>query len=330
MKIQLTKKWKRLGNQKISEKYGLQDVLVNHKEAYTEWIYEETVELKGADHRKQEAFLTVEFDGYKCSQGGACLYINGYPVPAGAKLHMPVCMPVKLELKLKVLGATLIQMDRINLCVDQKDNDLTRQLDRKADVLVVTPDYPSAHNLYLCAFVHSRVREYIRAGLNVQVAAIADTWYQIRYEQNGVPVFKGNYYDLKKILEQKTAKAVVVHFVSEEYMQIFDGYVQDEQLIFICHGPETTFDILTDKARPYFTKHIRNEDYRRQFDAKRDLIKKYARKDNVTWIFVSQWLKECSQEVLEIEFLHAQVIHNVINEKWFPYFQKKAQDRKKL
>ncbi len=328
MKIQLTKKWKRLGNQKTSGKYGLQDVLVNHREAYTEWIYEETVELKVADHRKQEAFLTVEFDGYKCSQGGACLYINGYPVPAGAKLHMPVCMPVKLELKLKVLGATLIQMDRINLCVDEKDNDLTRQLDRKADVLVVTPDYPSAHNLYLCAFVHSRVREYIRAGLNVQVAAIADTWYQISYEQNGVPVFKGNYYDLKKILEQKTAKAVVVHFVSEEYMQIFDGYVQDEQLIFICHGPETLFEVLPNKVRPYFTKPLHENLY--LYASKKRYVQKYAKKKHVTWVFVSQWLKDYSEEVLGIKFKNTAVIHNTIHERLFPYQQKTAADRKRI
>lgn len=328
MKIQLTKKWKRLGNQKTSGKYGLQDVLVNHREAYTEWIYEETVELKVADHRKQEAFLTVEFDGYKCSQGGACLYINGYPVPAGAKLHMPVCMPVKLELKLKVLGATLIQMDRINLCVDEKDNDLTRQLDRKADVLVVTPDYPSAHNLYLCAFVHSRVREYIRAGLNVQVAAIADTWYQISYEQNGVPVFKGNYYDLKKILEQKTAKAVVVHFVSEEYMQIFDGYVQDEQLIFICHGPETLFEVLPNKVRPYFTKPLHENLY--LYASKKRYVQKYAKKKHVTWVFVSQWLKDYSEEVLGIKFKNTAVIHNTIHERLFPYQQKTAEHRKRI
>lgn len=330
MKIQLTKKWKRLEKQKISEKYSLQDILVNHREAYTEWIYEEMVELKASGHKQQEAFLTVEFEAYKCSQGGACLYINGYYVPAGAKLQMPVCMPVKLELRLKVLGETLMQMDGISLSVYQKDNDLARQLNRQMDVLVVTPDYPSADNLYLCAFVHSRVREYVKEGLNVQVASIADTWYQLSYEQNGVSVFRGNYYDLKKILAGKTAKVVVVHFVSEEYMQIFDGYIQDERLIFICHGPETTFDILMDKARPYFTKHICNEDYKKQFDGKRSLIKKYARQENVTWIFVSQWLKECSQEVLGVEFLHAQVIHNVINEKLFPYDPKKAQDRKKI
>ncbi len=328
MNIQLTKQWQRLGKQKTSEKYNLQDVLVNHREAYTEWAYEETVELKAANNKKQEAFLTVDFEAYQCSRGGACLYINGYHVPAGAKLQMPICMPVNLELKLKVLGETSIQMDNISLRVYQKDNGMVRQLSGQADVLVVTPDYPSADNLYLCAFVHSRVREYVKAGLKVQVAAIADTWYQMSYEQNGVFVFKGNYGDFKKILERKTAKVVVVHFVSEEFMQIFDGYVQDERLIFICHGPETLFEVLPNKVRPYFTKPLHENPY--LYASKKRYVETYAKKKNVTWVFVSQWLKDYSEEVLGIKFRNTAVIHNTIHEQLFPYCEKTAEDRKRI
>lgn len=349
MKIQLTKKWKKLEHHKEkdkekdkeinkeSRKYDLQSVLVNDKEAYTEWIYEEAVELKDKDAHVQKrenstevrhAFLNVEFQHYACRQGGACLYINGHFLPVGAKMQMPVCLPVKLELKLKVLGNTSVKMDGMALCVYEKDKDLVGQLSSKADVLVVTPDYPSVNNLYLCAFVHSRVREYVAAGLNVQVASIADTWYQMSYELNGIHVLKGNYYDLKKILERKTVKAIVVHFVSEEYMQVFDGYVQDERLIFICHGPETLFEVLPNKVRPYFTKPVHENPY--VYESKKRYVEKYAKKKNVTWVFVSQWLKDYSEKVLGIQFRCSEIIHNTINERLFPYYEKTADDRRRI
>lgn len=341
MQIQLDKKWKKITDRTQEKgrgykKAALPAILVNQESDYTEWEYEEVIDVKpkegqkkaGQDDQQNEMYMDILADKLHVEGAGACLYVNGHPVQVGAKLSMPIVAPVKLHMQMKVLGHTSITMDRLRLVFRQQDQELTSQLTDHADVLVLTPDYPSANNLYLCAFVHARVREYANAGLHVQVLSISSTWYRMLYEINGVQVFRGNYSDLKKILERKIAKVIVTHFVSEEYMQVFDGYIQDEKLIFICHGPETLFEVLPDKVRPYFTKPVSLD--LTLFREKKRLVEKYARKKNVTWVFVSEWLKNYSEDTLGFQFLNTAIIHNVINEKLFPYREKKAEDRKKI
>lgn len=329
MEIQLEKKWyKDLGDDTQSQ--SLQAILTNQTEAYQMWEYEETILFPLLDGEESDQFLAVAFEGYECIQGGACLYLNDYYIPVGAKLNMPVKLPNKIKIKLKVLGYTAIQMETIRLSASTQPGDLAKLACKPVDVLVIVPEYPSTDNLYLAAFAHARNREYIRAGLNIQVAVITDEWYQMFYEIDGIPVFRGKYCDLKQILESRIAKVLIVHFVSEEYLQIFDGYIRDERLIFICHGPETTFDILPDKARPYFTEHRNNEAYQPLFAQKRMLVKRYAMQANTTWVFVSEWLRECSEQLLDVSFTNSAVIHNVINEKLFPYQEKTKEDRKKI
>lgn len=323
MKTILNNNWKCTSDNLNTE---LSALLVNETDTYVEWEHEQKIRVT----KKEDVNLTVVFEGYKCVQGGGCLYINGYPVPFGAKVSMPLCPPVDLNIKIKILANSVIEMKNLILETSETETDLTEELCEKTDVLVISPDYPSTHNLYLCAFAHSRVREYINAGLKVQVAAISGNWYQTIYDINGVNVFNGNYKDLKKILEKRICKVIVTHFVSEEHYQIFDGYIRDEKLIFICHGPETIFEELPDKVKPYFTKPLRNNDLKYLYREKREYVKKYAKKENVTWVFVSQWLKEKSEQVLELRFENSRVINNTINETLFPYFPKKAEGRKKV
>lgn len=324
MKIVLKDTWKSTDNT-ISGMF-LQNIINNTNEKYTEWEYEKKISITD----KNIKCLEIKFDNYTCEMGGACLYINGFPIFFGGKLNMPLTPPVDLKITLRVLGNSLITLDNISiiLCIEEKD--LTESLNSNNDILIITPDYPSTHSLYACGFVHSRVREYINAGLNVQVASISSTWYQMNYEINGVNVFKGNYLDLKKLLSKKIYKVIVTHFVSEEYMEIFDGYIQDEQLIFICHGPETTFEVLPDKSRPYFSAPIDNDDFKYLYKNKKKYIYKYAYKENVTWVFVSKWLKNYSEEILYLKFKNSYVINNTINEELFPYHQKNEEDRKKI
>ena len=66
------------------------------------------------------------------------------------------------------------------------------------------------------------------------------------------------------------------------------------------------------------------------FDLKEKYVKKYSQKDNVEWVFVSEWFKEASEKELNIKFKNVRVINNVINEDLFPYHEKKAEDRCKI
>ena len=100
-----------------------------------------------------------------------------------------------------------------------------------------------------------------------------------------------------------------------------------ERLIFICHGPETLFEVLHNKVRPYDSDPlpdvIENPERRKYVEA-------FADRDNVDWVFVSDWLKRESEKVLGIRFRHAHVIGNIINEELFPYREKSPEHRKKI
>ena len=128
--------------------------------------------------------------------------------------------------------------------VKEKEDSINKNTN-EADVLVVTPAYPSEKNLYLCAFVHSRVKEYINLGLKVQVASISGSNnHKEIYIHDDVPVINGNYKDLRELLSKKKYKVIVTHFVDENLYPIYNEFIGNEKLIFICHGPETVFRYL--------------------------------------------------------------------------------------
>lgn len=280
---------------------------------------------------KQFKNLQISFKGSNLKNSGACLYVNGHPVTLNGLANMEITPPVKLHITMNVPTDSAVEVEHIILTAQEEAQDLVDNCSTNNDVLVITPDYPSTHNLYLCAFAHSRNREYIESGLNVQVASISpNNWYQSVYNLDSVPVFTGRYQDLKKLLSRHQYKVIVVHFVDEKLYPIFDGYIQDERLIFICHGPEATFRFLTNRCRPYFTKELPEIDNSTYFDKKEAYAIKYAKKKNVDWVFVSEWLRDFSEKMLGTQFENAHVIYNTINENLFPYHPKKAEDRKKI
>ena len=54
--------------------------------------------------------------------------------------------------------------------VDNLTEDLIKNLN--GDTLLITPGYPSESNKYNTAFVHTRVKEYLKANINVDVLEI--------------------------------------------------------------------------------------------------------------------------------------------------------------
>lgn len=132
---------------------------------------------------KQCKNLQIRFSGKNMQNGGGCLYINDNPVTLNGLANMEITPPVNLSIKLSTPADSIVEVHSIELLFQEDQQDLTEQCNHESDVLVITPDYPSTHNLYLCAFAHSRNREYVKAGLKIQVASISPVnWYQSAYE----------------------------------------------------------------------------------------------------------------------------------------------------
>lgn len=144
-------------------------------------------------------------------------------------------------------------------------------------------------------------------------------------------MLQGNYGTLKQLLDSRQYHVIVTHFVDENLMSIYDGYVYPpDQLIFICHGAESIYRYVENLVRPYFTRPLIRTNSAEVFDRRDAFIKKYSQMDNAEWVFVSKWLKEFAEEQHRLKFKNSSVINNVINEQRFPYHAKNAEDRKKI
>ncbi len=272
--------------------------------------------------------MYVKFDGDVENSGGY-LGVNGFSVPIQSECVMPLSDSTTIELTLVVSAKSSISVPDLELEF-ASDVDLLDRVRLDHKILVIAPQYPSYANLYVCAFAHSRVREYVKSGLDVQVF-VPTSWYQTSYERNGIPVFSGTYEDLKKHLSEKHYDVTVVHFVDMNLFPILDANIYDNQkLIFICHSPETLYRYLTRTTGTYFTVPEKSQYFDPRFDAHDEYVRKYAEKDNVEWVFVSDWLKDFSESEQKLKFRHARVINNIIDEDLFPYTPKKAEDRKKI
>lgn len=272
--------------------------------------------------------LSIAFHGKLIKGGGVGLYVNKHLIPLNGTVNMEILPPLNIVFSLCILPESEVEIDVISFQTGVKAVDYVTDLAKKEEeVLVITPSYPSSVNLYACGFVHSRVQEYEKAGLKVTVAVIGNYWYQTQYNIDNINVFQGSYQDLKTILSLKKYKTILVHFIDEYLMQIFDGYIITEQLVFFCHGADVLYRMMPNVVRPYFTReHILNNDN----DIKLRLFQNYAVKNNVTWIFVSEYLKNEAEKQLECQFKNFYIINNIINEKFFPYNIKTAEARKKV
>lgn len=292
----------------------------------------EKVVLKNLDNIKVNKNFNYAKISFFCdlTNAGGCLYLNDSKAfPAQSESIIDISEMDGMQFELSVSAESSIKNCDIKLEFLEKKIDYTEKCKKSSDVLVVVPNYPSYENLYYCGFAHSRNKEYVKAGLKVQVVAVDNSYdYQTSYEIDGIPVLKCNYQSLKLMLDKHQYKTIVTHFVNENLYPIYDGYVRDnEKMIFICHGPETVFRYLVDVTRPYFTSHVKYPIVNENFDLKEKYIKKFSNKENVEWVFVSEWLKEFSEEQLGIKFKNSTVINNVINEDLFPYVEKKEEDR---
>ena len=99
---------------------------------------------------------------------------------------MEITPPVKLHITMTIPADSAVEVERILLTAQEEPQDLVDNCSPDNDVLVITPDYPSTHNLYLCAFAHSRNREYIGNGLNtVSYTHLGGTsFHKIDYQVN--------------------------------------------------------------------------------------------------------------------------------------------------
>jgi len=200
----------------------------------------------------------------------------------------------------------------------------------KSDILIVSPSYPSEQNKYFCGFVHSRLKEYKKNNIHFDLAVIHVYDETSIYNYEGITVVKGGFDLLTEILQNRSYKKILVHFFDEKYAKVLDREdLSSTQLYLWVHGPETLYWDWNYFVTPYFSQaEPLDEKMKVLFSEKNKIIKKYNLKQNVHWIFVSEWIKQRSEQLINIDFNNYTIIPNFVDSAVFKY-RKKTKDLRK-
>lgn len=227
---------------------------------------------------------------------------------------------------------TTIEIESVEISLSKKPLYTYDKYMGQKSILLITPSYPSPDNLYACGFVHARVKEYIKQGLNVEVACVYEYNSMAHYEIEGVQVYKTGFEQLRSILMCRKYDAILVHFFDEHYGYYLDtSYIKDTPIFLFNHGADILYWNYKEFYTPYFTDEYTLPDNLKKSYKKRDqYVRNFSNKDNVFWIFVSESEKKEAERINNLKFKNSVVIPNIINQDVFSYNKKDINLRKNI
>ncbi len=232
---------------------------------------------------------------------------------------------------IKIFPKTKVEIDTINFN-EQIITDEDKFGDFTNDILVITPSYPSEEHKYLSGFVHSRVVEYKKNNVNVDVAVVYNYLNISKYKFQDIKVSRMSSLDLRTLITKKKYKKILVHFFDERYFNILQGCDLTNTEVYVwVHGPETLYWDYPEFTTKYFEgKAQLSEEKLKQFNVNDKIIRTINEMPNFKFIFVSQWIKDKSEELINIKFNNYVVIPNIIDVDLFDYNEKKEDQLKKI
>lgn len=234
---------------------------------------------------------------------------------------------------ISIEGNSNVIIHDINVRIENnKDSFLEKELN--GDILLITPNYPSSDDRYNCAFVHTRVEEYIKLGWNLNVVAVNDNYIMKteKYCFENVSVIRTGYNDIRKLLQVHHYSKILIHFFDEKYAQILDATNLENTKVFLySHGADTMYWDWEKMCAPYFSrKALITDDLKEKFKLKDEIIKKYNQKENVKWIFVTNFTKNNSEKLLNIKYNNYEIVPCLVDENKFKFKKRSVDDRKKI
>ena len=232
-----------------------------------------------------------------------------------------------------VLPNTVIEIDSINIEFNyNKDKELEEKF--RNDILLICPGYPSYENKYKCAFIHSRMQAYKNSGLKVDLAVVNENYINksVISSFENIEIVSTGYNDVRKILQTKKYKKILIHFFDKKYAQILDATdLSDTNVILYSHGSDTLYRAWDQLNAKYFENITEVPSFvKESFKENDQLIARYNEMDNVSFVFVSNWAKKLSEKLIGIEYKNAYVIPCNIDQNIFNYEQKNKELRKKI
>jgi L-malate glycosyltransferase len=196
--------------------------------------------------------------------------------------------------------------------------------------IIITNMYPKEGNLYRNAFIHRRVLEYIKKGLEIEVFVLDEARTEInRYVFDNVRVIEGNKAACKNYINRIKPAKILVHFINRHIIEVLESFLSNIPIVVWIHLMEATawyrrlFNI---SDRSFFKYVLQNT---RQLINLRSFIKQSENYD-VEFIFVSNWVKNTAEKDMLIKIRRFHIINNVIDTNLFKYQEKSEELRKKI
>ncbi len=295
-----------------------------HRPSLTDWGFED----EGALYAEASPGLDIQvalifFDASGERLEHRMLYPNRnntFTIPALAS---------RFTVGIRVRGGGLTHITRL---VPAAFHELTAGVPTSAPLLVVTNIYPDYHDLYRNQFVHTRAREYLRAGKKTEVFRVVDRPSPHYREFRGVDVIEASTAHLEECLRGGPVEFTYVHFLTPEVWQVIARNSQRLRGAAIwIHGSD--IQAWWRRATPQQT----SEELGRAQEASaarlafwRTVFKEAPA--NVSFVFVSDYLAKTALEDLEISpsEVNYYVIHNPIDTDAFDYEEKSSDQRKSI
>lgn len=195
--------------------------------------------------------------------------------------------------------------------------------------LVVAPGYPSENNKYNNGFVHSRVVQYKKNSMDVDVFSVT-TGKIHKYTYEGVSVYEGCPKEFANFIKENKYDKILVHFGYKKILRPIVKYCPNTPLIIWVHGAEALgwyrrlFAFNIKKPYRFFGYIIINTAqlmYLHKFITNKKVNKKF--------IFVSNWMKDILEKDSHSKgkITNYEIIPNVIDSDIFDYKEKVESDR---
>ena len=179
-----------------------------------------------------------------------------------------------------------------------------------------------------CSFVHRRLLQYQKQGIDIEVFGFVQESSLEIYEYQGVKVYQGGITELQKLLMAKKYEKLLIHFISKEIMYaVWKAGKTELPMIVWCHGYEVMpwtrcwFNFTSEDIKLNKTHMDKSDAERRKF------LRSCFEKENIHFVFVSRWQRNRVRKYIGMLPKNHSLIHNFIDCEFYEAPDKRAQDR---
>ncbi len=285
------------------------------------WAREGSIYVKaGPGLDLQVALLFLDSAGARISHAMALVNRNNkISVPEGA---------VTIRLGLRASGPGGLQIEQVFW---REYIETTIPVLTRARHMVLTNVYPSYDHLYRNGFVHSRVRGYRAAGLDVGVVCLGNVASPVSREFEGVRVTEMASSDFEKLVDVNGIETVLVHFLDPEMWDVVADPDFSARVHVWVHGSE---------VQPWWRREYNAASEEQLSSAKLASAARMAFwqevfgnvPDHLDFVFVSRYFAEEVFEDVGIRLPESKycIIHNPIDGDVFTYVPKALEQRHKV